>query len=131
MKVAVIGSRSARPETLSQIMDVLPAGCSEIISGGAAGVDLLAERVADTLRLRYTCIRPRYRRYGRVAPLIRNRMIVDQADLVLAFWDGRSKGTRQALGYCISSRKPFRIFLIGSQSMRMQDPEIATQKPLD
>lgn len=131
MKVAVIGSRSARPETLAQIMNVLPAGCSEIISGGAAGIDLLAQRAADTLHLHYTCIRPRYRRYGRAAPLIRNRSIVDRADLVLAFWDGRSKGTRQALGYCIRSRKPFRIFLIDSRNMRLQDPEIATSKPSD
>ena len=117
MKVAVIGSRSAGSETLEMIMRALPAGCSEIISGGAKGVDFFAKMAAGRLNLKYTCIRPKYRKYGRAAPLSRNSAIIEKADFVLAFWDGRSKGTRQALACCISRRKPFRIFLINMRDM--------------
>lgn len=113
MKVAVIGSRSAGPETLQMIIDALPAGCSEIISGGAKGVDFYSKLAADKLGLRHVCIRPRYGKYGRSAPLYRNSAIVDRADFVLAFWDGVSHGTRQAIACCISRRKPFRIYLLG------------------
>ena len=114
MKIAVIGSRSAGQEILEMILQELPAGCSEIISGGAKGVDLLAKKAADRLHLKYTCIRPRYHRYGRIAPLFRNRAIVEKADCVLAFWDGHSKGTRQAIALCIQCRKPFKIFLFNT-----------------
>lgn len=112
MKVAVIGSRSAGEETYEMILNELPSGCSEIVSGGANGVDLLARRAAKRLGLKYTCCRPNYRRYGRAAPLVRNGEIVALADCVLAFWNGYSKGTRHALACCIRQRKPFRIYLL-------------------
>jgi hypothetical protein len=117
MRVAVIGSRSAGNETLAMILRELPAGCSEIISGGAKGVDFFAKKAAGRLGLKYTCIRPRYQKYGRAAPLYRNNAIIEKADFVIAFWDGRSKGTRQAIACCISRRKPFRIFLINMRDM--------------
>jgi hypothetical protein len=116
MKVAVIGSRNAEPETYELILKQLPAGCSEIVSGGANGVDLLAKKAAKELGLKYTCCRPNYKKYGRVAPLVRNSDIVDRADCVIAFWNGYSKGTRQALVCCIKRRKPFRIYLLNSHN---------------
>ena len=111
MKVAIIGSRDVMPGTDGKILRQLPAGCSEIISGGASGVDLLAKRIAHRLHIRYTCYRPNYKKYGRAAPLIRNNQIIDNADCVLAFWNGRSKGTRHALACCIKKRRPFKIIL--------------------
>jgi hypothetical protein len=117
MKVAVIGSRTAGSDTLAMILRELPAGCSEIISGGAKGVDSFAKSAAGKLRIKYTCIRPRYQKYGRAAPLYRNNAIIEKADIVLAYWDGRSKGTRQAIACCISRRKPFKIFLLNTRDM--------------
>lgn len=118
VKVAVIGSRSAGPEVLGMIIGALPVGCTEIISGGAEGADLWAKAAALELGLRYTCLRPKYRLYGRSAPLRRNAEIVSRADAVLAFWDGRSGGTRQAIACCISMRRPFRIYLLGRHDRR-------------
>lgn len=115
MRVAVIGSRSAGIDTLGLILNALPAGCSEIISGGANGVDMLAKKAASRLNVKFTCVRPRYEKYGRAAPLYRNNVIIEKADCVLAFWDGKSKGTRQAICCCINRRKPFRIFLLQSR----------------
>lgn len=119
LKVAVIGSRHAGEETYNLILRQLPKGCSQIITGGACGVDALAKRAAAELGVKHTCIRPRYQRYGRSAPLVRNIDIVENADCVLAFWDGQSKGTRHALGCCIKLGKPFKIFLITRHPIRM------------
>lgn len=124
MKIAVIGSRKIDPHIYSDILRRLPANCSEIVSGGACGVDLLAKKAAEKLGIKYTCIRPNYRKYGRVAPLIRNNEIVDYADYVLAFWDGVSKGTRHAIACCIRRRKPFRIFLVNSTNKIFQNTDI-------
>lgn len=112
MKVAVIGSRDACESAFNAILEQIPAGCSEIVSGGARGIDFLAKKAAKELGLKFTCCRPNYRKYGRFAPLVRNSEIVDRADYVLAFWDGASKGTRHVLICCIKRRKPFRIFLL-------------------
>ena len=49
MKVAVIGSRHAPASVSRRILEELPSNVSEIVSGGAEGVDRLAERVADIL----------------------------------------------------------------------------------
>jgi len=116
MKVAVIGSRTAGSDTYEMILKQIPAGCSEIVSGGANGVDLLAKRAAKQLGIKYTCCRPNYKKFGRVAPLMRNTEIVEQSDCVLAFWNGYSKGTQHALVWCIRKRKPFRIFLLNSHN---------------
>ena len=62
-----------------------------IISGGADGIDALAEQYADAHRLSKWIVRPQYARYGRGAPLRRNREMVDMADAVLIVWDGKSK----------------------------------------
>ena len=56
-----------------------------------------------------TIIRPDYRRYGRGAPLVRNKQIVDLADVILAFWDGHSRGTAQALDYARKQHKEVRL----------------------
>lgn len=47
MKVAVIGSRNL---TNVDISEFIPAGTREIVSGGAAGIDTLAEKWADKNR---------------------------------------------------------------------------------
>ncbi|HCC00432.1 MAG TPA: hypothetical protein DEP42_04350 [Ruminococcaceae bacterium] len=121
MKVAIIGSRNAEEDMYDVILSKLPKGCSQIISGGATGVDTLAKKIANRLNIKYTCIRPRYQKYGRNAPLVRNIDIVKSADCVLAFWDGRSKGTRHALGCCIKLGKPFKIFLINQRNIRTRN----------
>ena len=80
-----------------------------IISGGARGVDSLAEKYADFHHLSKYIIRPRYDLYGRAAPLKRNELIVDMADAVLVIWDGKSKGTQYTLQYAEKKNKPITV----------------------
>ena len=106
MKVAIIGSRSI---TSYPLEDVVPSDATEIISGGARGVDQLAREYAARHNLPCTEIRPDYQRYSRSAPLRRNEEIIARADLVIAIWDGSSRGTAHVIEHCKQLRKPLRI----------------------
>ena len=107
MKVAIIGSRGIDCVDFSSY---LPKETTLIISGGAKGVDTLAEAYAKQKALPVLIIKPDYQKYGKNAPLIRNRKIVDIADAILAFWDGESHGTIYTVKYAIKHNKPVRLF---------------------
>ncbi len=109
MKVAVIGSRNLTVEDLGQY---LPEGTTEIVSGGAKGVDTCAREYALAKGLKLTEFLPEYNRYGRGAPLKRNLQIIDYADLVVAFWDGRSRGTEYMIDNCKKRNKKIYLFVL-------------------
>ena len=109
MKVAIIGSRKLNVENLQ---DYLPEGTDEIVSGGARGIDTCARNYALKNDLKLTEFRPEYNKYGRGAPLRRNETIVNYADMVLAFWDGESRGTKFVINYCEKVGKVCKIFIM-------------------
>ena len=106
MKLLIVGSRSITEFDLSPY---IPADTDTLISGGANGVDTLAERYADSHRLSKYILRPRYDLYGRSAPLKRNEQMVDMADAVLVIWDGKSKGTLYTVKYAEKKNKPITL----------------------
>lgn len=97
MKVAVIGSRGLMVQDLERY---LPKDTTEIVSGGAKGVDTSAIEYALSHGLKLTEFLPEYDKYGRYAPLKRNIQIIEYADLVIAFWDGKSRGTKFVIDNC-------------------------------
>lgn len=107
MKIAVVGSRSI---TSVPLENLIPPQCTEIVSGGARGVDTYARLFAAAHGLKLTEFYPDYDRYGRAAPLKRNDLIVKHADMVLAFWDGESRGTLYTIRQCKNQGKPCRVF---------------------
>lgn len=109
MKVAVIGTRRVPDTIASHMLAYLPAGTTELVSGGAEGVDRAAEEIAASLSLPIRRFLPDYERYGRRAPLMRNLEIVQYADEVLAFWDGASRGTMHSIAECIRLGRPVRV----------------------
>ncbi len=96
MKILIVGSRKIND---IKIEKYIREDVDLVISGGAAGVDAIAERYADAKGISKLIIRPEYEKYGRAAPLKRNELMVDLADKVLAFWDGRSRGTKYTIEY--------------------------------
>lgn len=112
MKVAVIGSRSLDESCYGLIGQNLPSGCSEIISGGARGIDAMAEKYAAENNLRITVIRPDYESFDKAAPLIRNSSIVSRADFVLILWDGSSRGSLNVIMTCMKTNKPYKLVLV-------------------
>lgn len=81
----------------------------ELINGGAYGVDKVAEIWAKRHGIKCKFFVPDYNSYGRYAPLKRDDDMVDISDEVVAFWDGRSKGTRHTIEYALKSNKPTSI----------------------
>lgn len=106
MKIAIVGSRDLN----ANLENFIPKNATEIISGGAIGIDKCAEKYAKENNLKMTVIKPNYKEYGRRAPLIRNLEIIDKADLVIAFWDGKSKGTKFVIEKCREREKQIKIF---------------------
>ncbi len=107
MRVAVIGSRGL---TVKDLGKYLPEDTTEIVSGGAKGVDTSAREYALAHGIKLTEFLPDYKKYGRSAPLKRNITIIENADLVLAFWDGQSRGTKFVIDNCRERSVPVRVF---------------------
>lgn len=107
MKIAVIGSRNLVIQDLGKY---LSKDVTEIISGGAKGIDTCAREYALANSIKLTEFLPEYKKYGRSAPLKRNLQIIDYADLVLAFLDGKSRGTKFVIEHCKARNKTVRIF---------------------
>ena len=108
MKVAVIGSRSLFVRDLSKY---LPEGTTELVSGGARGVDTSAREYAKVSGIPIKEFLPDYATFGQGAPLKRNIEIINYADVVLAFWDGKSRGTKFVIDNCKKLGKPVKVFL--------------------
>ena len=108
MKVAIIGSRNLHNDMLEAFV---PAGTTEIVSGGATGIDTCAREFALKNDYPIKEFLPDYKKYGRSAPSRRNDLIIDYSDLVLAFWDGKSAGTKYVIERCQKIGKPIKVFI--------------------
>ena len=102
MKLLIVGSREIEDFDLEKH---IPENTELIISGGARGVDSIAEKYADKRKISKLILRPDYKRYGKAAPLIRNKCMVELADALLIIWDGKSSGTKFTLEYAQSLKK--------------------------
>ena len=100
MKLAVVGSREFEDYAW---MEHCLRSCIRVeeidvvISGGARGADSLAARFAAAHGLPLVVCSPDWKRHGKRAALIRNLEIVNRADMLVAFWDGVSHGTRDTI----------------------------------
>ena len=113
MKLAIVGSRNL---FIDNIEKYIPEGTTEIISGGAKGVDSCAKSYALSKNLTYTEFIPEYNKYGRAAPIVRNKEIVSYSDTVLVFWDGKSKGTKSVIDLCKKSATKIIIHIINNKT---------------
>jgi len=126
MRVAIVGSRTVPENICEIIMSYIPAETLYIVSGGCNGVDKAAEQIAKSLSIPIQIFLPDYGTYGRGATLIRNKLIVENCDLLLAFWDGYSNGTAYTIAECIKNDKSMRVIPIGDVC-----GEITRQKSCD
>lgn len=100
MRVIIAGSRGIKDydalvETIENagILDDI----EEIVTGGALGVDALAEEFAEREGIPLRVFYPDWKRFGRAAGPIRNEQMAEYADCLIALWDGESKGTRNMI----------------------------------
>ena len=117
MHVVIGGCRTfCDYEALSRHLDIIlrPYADTDIIilSGHCAGVDMLAERYAAEHSLRVETHPAEWARYGRAAGPIRNEQMVMRADCVIAFWDGKSQGTKTLISFAQKHSKNLHIVSI-------------------
>lgn len=127
MKLAIIGGRDFNNYNLLKDtvnnLDFIP---SMIVSGGARGADSLGKKYAKEMDIK-TCIfladwddiyaencKIAYGKYGGkpynvLAGFNRNKLIIEKADVVLAFWDGKSAGTKHSICLAIKTKKKVTI----------------------
>ena len=132
MKIAVVGSREFKNIILiDAILDQLFGQFVEniLVSGGARGVDSIAEKYYKKLNrlnkpiifkakwddLSHSDAIIKTNRYGKKydarAGMRRNQLIVNEADLIVAFWSDQSSGTKSTIDLAIKANKPVDIYV--------------------
>lgn len=98
MKIAIVGSRTfKRPDLVADYISKLPKD-TIIISGAAHGPDAWAAYVAEVYELPEPMIFwPNWKIHGIKAGFIRNHSIVENCDKLVAFYDGKSRGTKHSM----------------------------------
>jgi hypothetical protein len=112
MKLAIIGSRTLFPSTkciyniITKKLFLKIENIETVISGGAKGVDTQAGLFANEYNISLKEIFPNYKKFSsKQAPIIRNTEIVESCDMLLAFWDGFSRGTLDTINKARKSGK--------------------------
>lgn len=83
-----------------------------IISGHANGADKLAERYAREHGMKLEIYPAEWERYGNAAGPIRNKRMSESADAVIAFWNGKSQGTKNMIDCAIQENLTYKIIEI-------------------
>jgi hypothetical protein len=109
MKFAVVGSRNITD--YEYVVNILKQyEISHIVSGGANGIDSMAEQYANEHNIPTTIYKPDWKKYGRGAGFVRNKQIIDDSDCVIAIWDGVSKGTKNSIDHAKKQNKQLFIW---------------------
>lgn len=116
-KIAIIGSREGFDKgfvwpSLNKFYN--PDKSNTFITGGAIGVDSMVEEYAKALKNPIEIIRP-INPANKLDYLFRNVEIITKADLVVAFWDGKSKGTKFSIDYAMARNK--KVIIIPRKSI--------------
>lgn len=114
MKLAVVGSRNFNDYGMMvyyvDMFNFQWKEITEIISGGAKGADSLAEKYASERNIPIKVFKPEWDKYGKSAGFKRNIKIIDECDALIAFWDGKSKGTKHSIDLAKKQHKKVIIY---------------------
>lgn len=108
--ICICGSRDITDINLDLFIDPTHVGC--VISGGANGVDTLAEHWAKRNKIEFIAYLAQWNKFGKKAGIIRNHEMVEFCDYVFAFWNGKSKGTLDTILYAKKLNVPVFVHLI-------------------
>lgn len=114
MKVGIVGGRDFNNlhymiRKLDKILDDVKEPIT-IVSGGARGADSLAEEYAGISEFETLIFPADWDQHGKAAGFIRNRDIIKNSDVLVAFWDGVSKGTNSSIELAKSKKIPLFLF---------------------
>ncbi len=113
IRLAIVGTREySNYEEFEKIVDQHIGDIGRpafIVSGGARGIDSLAERYAKEHKINTEIYHPDWKRHGKAAALIRNTDIISNATHVLALPGPSSRGTYDAIRKAIDRGKILKI----------------------
>ena len=112
MKVIIAGGRNFNDyKLLRKFCDKVLSKQTkiEIISGTAKGADKLGEKYANEKEFPITQFPANWNRYGKSAGYKRNMEMAEYADALIAFWDGKSKGTKHMIDIAKANNLKVRI----------------------
>ena len=81
-----------------------------VISGNARGADKVGEYLAELWDLPLEIYPANWDKHGKSAGYIRNKQMADTADVLVAFWDGKSRGTMHMINIMKQQHKPVFTF---------------------
>ena len=98
MKIIIAGLRNFTDynllkTTINNLLDKSNITITEVVSGGANGVDKLGEQYATEYNIPIRRFNADWNKYGNAAGPIRNKQMAEYADRLIAFWDNKSRGT--------------------------------------
>jgi hypothetical protein len=116
MRTIIAGSRTINDFFLVE-RAVLESGfrITEVLSGGARGVDSLGEAWARRNGVLVSRFPAEWERYGKQAGYIRNEQMADRAEGLIAVWDGCSTGTGHMIE--IAKRRGLRVFVLSPKAV--------------
>ena len=88
-----------------------------VIEGGAKGIDRLAREWANRHQLPCRTYPADWKRYGKSAGYKRNEVMAQNAQALLAFWDGKSRGTQHMINIAMENWLPIRIWMPGNEGL--------------
>lgn len=98
VKVLVSGSRSIKQcAPVQYALENSPFEPEIIVHGGAQGVDSYTDMYAAIEDIDTEVVEPNYHKYGKRAPLKRNKRMVDKVDAAIFIWDQESSGTKHTI----------------------------------
>lgn len=112
MRVAIVGSRRFfEPSRVTDYVNALPPRAS-VITGSASGVDAAATKAARAKGIAVQVIAASFDELADASrSAARNQRLVDACDVLVAFWDGSSKGTRATVERALDSGKEVHVFV--------------------
>jgi predicted Rossmann fold nucleotide-binding protein DprA/Smf involved in DNA uptake len=112
VKVAIVGSRRfAESSRVSDYVNALPPRAS-IITGSASGVDAAATKAARAKGIPVQVLPASFDEMADASrSAARNQRLVDACDVLVAFWDGSSQGTRATVERALDSGKEVHVFI--------------------
>lgn len=130
--IAVVGTRNfTDKDTFKRIINeviTIEGTPNKIVSGGAIGADTLAFEWAIENNTEVLVFKPKYEDFPKkkrwMAPKERNTTIVDNSDIVLAFWDMESTGTKDTINKSIKKGKKIYLYNIKENKVSLIGDEI-------
>jgi len=112
VRVAIVGSRRfSDPQRVTEYVNSLPARAS-IVTGSASGVDAAATKAARAKGIPVNVMPASFDELADISKsAARNQRLVDACDVLVAFWDGASRGTRATVDRALESGKEVHVFV--------------------